>query len=276
MSEPNSIADHYGAADLIGRVEEELKSAGLGDGPIPWKALAPLDQFHLMGAGATAELAQRLGLVASDHVLDVGCGLGGPSRQIASMIGCDVTGVDLNQPFVDLATMLTARTGLSDKVRHLHGDATSLPFEPGSFDNAITLHVGMNVEDKGAFYRGVFGALRPGGRLGIFDVTAGEAGPIHFPVPWARVAEDSFVVSLEEMTAQLEAAGFDVTEAADMTQAALAALPAQAAGVSGGAAPRLALPLVMGPEFPLMVKTTARNAAEGRIRLSRVIARRPL
>jgi len=44
-------------------------------------------------------------------VLDVGCGIGGPSRYLASTFGCQVTGLDLTAEFIALATMLAPRLG---------------------------------------------------------------------------------------------------------------------------------------------------------------------
>jgi cyclopropane fatty-acyl-phospholipid synthase-like methyltransferase len=48
-----------------------------------------------MGILATTELAEAAGLEPSTHVLDFGCGLGGPARYLAATFGCKVTGVDL-------------------------------------------------------------------------------------------------------------------------------------------------------------------------------------
>lgn len=105
--DPMPAADHYGADDLIALVQEALRLAGLGNCLIARDALAPLDQFHVGGAAATADLAGRLGIEPGASLLDIGCGLGGPARHLAAVHGCSVIGIDLNRPLVDLATMLT-------------------------------------------------------------------------------------------------------------------------------------------------------------------------
>src|SRR5579862_5841512 len=114
MIEPNDVKEHYGAESLLACIDEALRRAGLGDRNIGWADLAPLDQFHVRGLVATRELAEALGFNTGAKVLDVGSGLGGPARFLAATYGCHVTGIDLSQPFVDAAQMLTERVGLSD------------------------------------------------------------------------------------------------------------------------------------------------------------------
>ncbi len=65
---------------------------------------------------------------AADHVIDIGSGLGGPSRYLAATYGCRVSGVDLTPEFVETAIALTARVGLSDRVNFRVGSALDLPF----------------------------------------------------------------------------------------------------------------------------------------------------
>lgn len=269
---------HYGSVDLVAKVKGALDQVGFGEGPIPWDALAPLDQFHVGGAAATTALAARLGIAPEATLLDVGCGLGGPARHIASVYGCTVQGIDLNAPFVDVARLLTQRTGLSDRVNHRVGDATQLPFEPASFDLALTQHVTMNIADRRTLYEGIFAVLRPGGRFAMFDVIAGDGQPPHFPVPWAREPTDSFLLSEGATRDVLEASGFVVLDWVDATEVGLKWLEAQAAAAQGRPERLrpLALPLIMGADFPLMATTLGRNFREGRTRLLQGIVQRPL
>ena len=70
------------------------------------------------------------------RLLDVGCGLRGPARFLAATYGCHVTGIDLSQPFIEAARMLTERCGLADRASFLQGDALDLPFTDVSFYHA--------------------------------------------------------------------------------------------------------------------------------------------
>ena len=82
------------------------------------------------------------------HLLDIGCGIGGPSRFFAEERGCRVTGIDLTDDYVRTATALAARVGLGGQVSYRQASALALPFEAARFDGAYMIHVGMNIEDK--------------------------------------------------------------------------------------------------------------------------------
>jgi SAM-dependent methyltransferase len=270
MSGMHENLSHYGGRRLVEPVLAELLRAGLGGTPVPWRALAPLDQFHVGGAAATSDLAARLELAPGTRVLDVGSGLGGPARHLAAEFGCDVTGIDLNPPFVEIASVLARRTGLETRVRFVAGDATALPFRPARFDLAWTQHVAMNIADRAALYAGIRSALRPGGRLALYDVVA-TGGPLHYPVPWAREAAASHVCTADETRAALERAGFAVTLWRDATADAQAWRQAAATSTLASAGLRHGLTLVMGPDFPEMTATLRRNFDDGRAALLQAV-----
>src|SRR5262249_12245955 len=93
--------------------------------------LAAVDQFHTRGLPATVELAKLVGITAGMSVLDVGSGIGGPARLLAATYGCEVTGVDLSESFVNAARYLTERTGQSERVSFETASALALPFDDG-------------------------------------------------------------------------------------------------------------------------------------------------
>jgi SAM-dependent methyltransferase len=127
------VREHYNAMDLTSRIRSALRSIAAEDQTLGVDQLAPLDQFHTRGILATADLAAAARLEPSSRVLDVGCGIGGPARYLASTFGCQVTGVDLSPGFIDAANYLTARCGLSGRATFQVGDALHLPFEDASF-----------------------------------------------------------------------------------------------------------------------------------------------
>jgi SAM-dependent methyltransferase len=273
MIEPNEVNDHYGAEPLVARIDEALRRAGKGDRSLGWADLVPLDQFHVRGLGATRELAESLGLGAGANVLDVGCGLGGPARFLAATYQCHVTGIDLSQPFIDAAQMLTERAGLSDMVTFRQGNALNLPFADESFDHAWTQHVAMNIADRAGFYSSIRRVLRPGGRLAIYDVVAGDGGTPIFPMPWARVPETSFLLTPEAMRDALASAGFTEVSWADKTDAGRAWAAEMQANREAKPAP-LGIHIVMGPRFAEMTANLGRNLQERRIRLVEAIMAR--
>src|SRR5262249_706299 len=104
---------------------DALASAGRDVDALTVDPLAPADHFHAGGKGATDRLARLAGIGPGMRVLDVGGGLGGPARTLATY-GAYVTVVDLTESFVRTAAALTARLGLADRVEHRVGDAQAL------------------------------------------------------------------------------------------------------------------------------------------------------
>ena len=147
-----SISAHYAQTDLAASILNALRHAGKNLDALTIDDLAPVDQFHVRGKQSTLELAQRAGISAGQRILDVGGGLGGPARTLATLFGCDVTVVDLTEEYCRVGEMLTARLGLSDQVRHRHANAMALPFPDASFDLVWTQHSTMNIEHKPSVY----------------------------------------------------------------------------------------------------------------------------
>jgi 2-polyprenyl-3-methyl-5-hydroxy-6-metoxy-1,4-benzoquinol methylase len=91
------VVEHYTKQDLGEAILAGLKKAGKDPDNLKQEDLAPVDEFHIRGRAATVELGKQLNLDASKHVLDVGCGVGGASRYLASVYSCQVTGFDLTE-----------------------------------------------------------------------------------------------------------------------------------------------------------------------------------
>jgi len=106
MSEAlDEVRGHYRATGLTERLKAALAALGPEERRLAPTELAALDQFHTRGVAATAELAKLAGLSADVSVLDVGAGVGGPARFLAATYGCQVTGVDLSEAFIEAARL---------------------------------------------------------------------------------------------------------------------------------------------------------------------------
>ncbi len=256
----DGVRDHYRATGLTERLKTALAVFGPEEQRLTPQQLAPLDHFHTMGLAATAELARLCGITADMSVLDVGAGVGGPARFLAATFGCRVTGIDLSEPFVDAARYLTARTGQGDKVAFQAASALELPFADGSFDAVLLQHVAMNIADRARLYREIRRVLKQGGRFATFDVVAAAAEP-YYPVPWARTAATSFLLTADATREAIEQAGFRTLVSQDDSETAKAWFTRLRAS---GPPPAPNLGVVMGPDFAELAANLARNVMEGR------------
>ena len=262
MTETTSkVRAHYGASGLTDRIKSALATITTEGQVLTVAQLAPLDQFHTRGILATAELAEAAGLGPSTRVLDIGCGIGGPARYLAATFGCKVTGVDLSPGFIEAASYLTARCGLSDRVGFEVGDALHLPFEDAAFDAVFLQHVAMNIENRPALYAEVRRILTPGGRFVTYDLVLRDGGVV-YPTPWARDASTSFLLTEGDTRAALEQAGFKAILWRDDTQVAIEWFKALTAA-SPPSGPNLGL--VIGPDFPTVIGNLTRSLQENRL-----------
>jgi SAM-dependent methyltransferase len=136
-----------------------------------------------------------------------------------------------------------------------------VPFEDAAFDAAWTQHSSMNIEDKERLYAEIGRVLRPGGRLAIHEIMAGEEAPPHFPVPWAAVPAISFLRPPEAVRGLIHASGFRECAWQDVSAASLAWVRERLAAP----APPLGLHLLLGAAAGEMLRNVARNLEERRI-----------
>jgi len=211
MSVESKIVEHYEAGKLLAAIEAGVEALGRTTSNVTIDDLGPVDEFHIGGRAATIALCERLRVGSGAQVLDVGCGIGGTARRLASTIGCQVTGVDLVAGYVDVARKLTDWTGLSDQISYEVGSALDLPLGESSFDAATLLHVGMNIEDKQQLFSEMRRVLRQDGVLGVYDVIRTAEGDLSFPVPWASDSSTSFVSDIPTYEAAFSAARFEIS-----------------------------------------------------------------
>lgn len=268
------VAEHYAHGDLAAAIRRALENAGKDLERLSVEDLAPVDEFHVRGREATLELGLALGLAPGMHVLDVGSGIGGPSRHLASTFGARVTGLDLSEEYCDVATTLAQWVGLADRVDYRQGNATAMPFDEAAFDAAVTQHVAMNIEDKAALYGEVARVLRPGAAFGIYDVLAGPGGDVRYPTPWAGDASTSFLATPEDLEGLLQDVGFVVASRRDTSAEGRAFFEAVFARIAERGPPPLGLHVLM-PEFRPRAETLLRNIQEERVVLAEVICRKP-
>jgi cyclopropane fatty-acyl-phospholipid synthase-like methyltransferase len=274
-STDSRVEEHYAHRDLAAAIFEALAAAGKNVNNLTLQDLAPVDEFHVRGQEATAELARAARLDATMHVLDVGSGVGGPSRYLAAEFGCRVTGLDLTEEYCRTAQVLADRIGLSDRILYRQGNALNMPFDAESFEVAWTQHTAMNIEDKSSMYSEMWRVVKRGGLIAIYDILAGDSGPVHFPVPWAREPSISFLATPDELHDLLEEVGFEILRWRDTTDLGREWFRAMRRRMREEGAAPLGFHVLLGPDFQTMTQNMIRNLDENRIALIEVLARKP-
>jgi len=168
--------------------------------------------YHPGGTGLTRRLLDALRLQPGEWLVDVACGVGTTSLLAAQEYGAVVDGVDLSEANVKRATGAAVATGLADLARFHHGDAEALPLADGGWDAVICECALCTFPDKATAAREMARVLRPGGRVGITDITADPArlpAELTGVAAWVACIADARPAS--EYRALLEAAGLAVT-----------------------------------------------------------------
>ena len=108
-------------------------------------------------------LALRMGLNEKSKVMDIGCGVGGPMRNIAVHTGAKIDGITINQYQVNVGNRYNTELGLSDRCRSYCGDFQNLPWAKSTYDAAYQIEATCHSPDRVATFKGIYDCLKPGG-----------------------------------------------------------------------------------------------------------------
>ncbi len=272
----NGIAEHYTHGSLLDKIITGIESIGRTPGSVTIDELAPVDEFHIGGRQASEDFISQLNLSPDDSVLDIGCGIGGTSRFVASHFGCRVTGIDLTPEFIETGQKLCDWVGISDRVTLHHGNALDMSFEDGSFDAAFMLHVGMNIDDKEGLFSEIHRLLKPGVYFGVYDVMKSGDKELAYPVPWSTSPADSSLATQAQYVAALQRAGFDILSVRNRREFSsdFFAETRKRIEAAGGTPPPLGVHIAMGDNAPAMISNMVENIAAGRCAPVEIITRR--
>ena len=170
LSSPAQLADLVGLREVPGNAPERKACCALLYDSAPVRLLLG-DTLHPGGLALT-HLLGKLVDVQRDHlVLDVACGRGATAMAVARSFHCRAVGVDLGGESVAAASRLARESQVDGRVYFMRGDGENLPLAAGSFDAALCECSMSLFVDKLKGMAELARLLRPGGRLGISDVT---------------------------------------------------------------------------------------------------------
>jgi SAM-dependent methyltransferase len=155
----------------------------------------------------------------TDHVLDVGCGSGGPAMFLAREVSCRVTGVDFNESGIRAALALAKNADMQNQIEFRHADVRErLPFSDHEFDVIVCMDVICHLLDRRSLFREWSRILRPGGRMLYTDpvVVTGLVSKEEFAT---RSSTGDFAFGPPGVNEQLIGeTGFELARAEDVTE----------------------------------------------------------
>ena len=170
------------------------------------------DSYHPGGLALTRRLLDHLGLDPGHRLLDVASGVGTTCLVAAAEYDAEADGVDLAPANVTRATDAAAARGLAHRVRFHHGDAEALPLADETWDAVVCECALCTFPDKTTALAEMARVLKPGGRLGITDITADRAQlPAELATVGAWVACVADARTIDGYQQLMSAAGLRVT-----------------------------------------------------------------
>ncbi|KAK1991277.1 hypothetical protein LX36DRAFT_685565 [Colletotrichum falcatum] len=169
-------------------------------------------------------LAHAIGIKSEMKVLDVGCGVGGPAREMAKFTGAHVTGININEYQVERATRYAAGEQMDRHVRFVQADFMDIPFEDDTFDAVYAIEATVHAPSLEAVYAEILRVLKPGGVFGVYEWVMtdryddGDLGMRGIRIGIEQGDGIANMVGAAEAVRALGAAGFDVVRHEDMAE----------------------------------------------------------
>ncbi|RIV45371.1 class I SAM-dependent methyltransferase [Flagellimonas pelagia] len=268
------IENHYLKEGLYEDIVNRLKEQNIPLDKVKRSDIAGVDEFHVRGAIVSKELANSIDLDGL-HVLDIGCGLGGPCRMLVEEHGCRTSGIDLSHEYIRTAKKLSELVNLDQGTSFVQGNATQLPFQDNSFDIVWTQHVQMNIPDKKKFYSEINRVLKNGGRFIFYDILQKGDGQINYPMPWASNAHLSFLFKTKEMDDLLKEFGFIEEQSVDQTQAGIDFFESLLARLKESGPPKMGLNVLMGETTKPKLMNLLFHLKSGELELKSGVYKKP-
>ncbi|XBH96482.1 hypothetical protein VPH35_086859 [Triticum aestivum] len=114
-------------------------------------------------------LALQLELKPGMKVLDVGCGIGGPLREIARFSSTSVTGLNNNDYQITRGKALNRSVGLGATCDFVKADFMKMPFSDNTFDAVYAIEATCHAPDPVGCYKEIYRVLKPGQCFAVYE-----------------------------------------------------------------------------------------------------------
>ena len=169
-------------------------------------------------------ISDRLGLEPGMLVLDVGCGVGGPMREIARYSGARIVGVNIVPEEVEMTRRYNEEAGLSARCEAMLADMMDLPADDDTYDRIYAIGSTCHAPDRTQAFKELFRVLKTDGLLVAdecvmtddYDPDDREHRRIKHAIELGYGIPD--MITAEECRRSMVAAGFELLETKDRAQ----------------------------------------------------------
>lgn len=175
------------------------------------------EEFNQATARHEHYLAFKMGLQAEMKVLDVGCGVGGPAREISRFTEAKIIGLNHNDYQIEKANHYAKKQKLDGKVAFVKGDFMQMDFENESFDAVYAIEATVHAPVLEDVYREIFRVLKPGGIFGVYEWVLTEKydenNPVHREIVYGIETGNGIPKMYTRFVAEeaLQNVGFEIT-----------------------------------------------------------------
>jgi sterol 24-C-methyltransferase len=218
---PSSLLNSHANQSSYYNLATDLYEYGWG-GSFHFCRFAAAEPFHQAIARHEHYLAYMMGLKEGQRVLDVGCGVGGPAREMVKFTGANVVGLNNNDYQIERATRYATKQGVSDKLSFTKGDFMQMSFPPNSFDAVYAIEATVHAPSLEGVYSQIYRVLKPGGTFGVYEWLMTDKydndNPHHREVRLGIEQGDgiSNMVKIDVALAAIKAAGFELVHNEDL------------------------------------------------------------
>ena len=176
-------------------------------------------------------IAHKLGLQPGMRVADLGCGVGGPLREIVSFSGANVVGVNISSYQLQLARKYTSEAGLSDSAEFLECDFMNVDAPDSSFDAIYAIEATPHAPDLVAVFSEARRLLKGGGCFATYEWCLTDQFDVNDPYHVQLKNDIELGAATQtlrykhEVDAAFREAGLELLETLDLAEQTTPAIP---------------------------------------------------